>query len=219
MNKPKVVIFNMTARSGKDLAVKHLMKWYTEAKHLAFKDKLIEAAAAIVNVSVGEFLEDYDKQVKDCSDGNLHWARSIGMEDNVWWKDVPLYDIECASYSTRELLIHASENVMKPVFGKGVFGHAVASEITDNGLYFISDGGFDEEITPILEKAEVLIFKRDRLGNGWEGDSRGWLDKSFGDQIYVPDEIQEEEVYLDFVLHKVREWLRKGENTSPNVPL
>lgn len=175
----------MTPRSGKDLACNHLGEIYNNVEHLAFKDELIKAAASILGITVEKFLLGYDKQ----------------LSSGVWNKDVPMYSINGKIYSKRTILQYASENVMKPLLGQDAFGKAVARHITDpQKLYLISDGGFEEEVKPILKIADVLFLKRDRLANRWEGDSRGWIPEEVGGtHIWVPDSIGSEQDYLTFI--------------------
>ena len=197
--KPRVVVMNMTARSGKDTAVHHLLKIYNEAKHLTYKEKLIEATINFFRVSRERWDTRYDL--------------SANMPGGVttWIKDVPwegVLEVGDKTYSQRTALIHVSENVMKPVFGKQVFGDAVANHLEEGGLYLVSDSGFDEELIPVLAKADVLVLKRDRLNSNWVGDSRGWVTKELGGKhVWVPGGIQDEADYLTFVTDAVGDWL------------
>ncbi len=192
--KPKVIIFNMTPRSGKDIACEHLSKKYTNAIRLAFKDELIKVAASILGIHVGRFLQGYEGQT-----ASGHWL-----------KDVPMYAVNGNVYSKRTWLQHVSEVVIKPLVGNDVFGKAVSRHITDpEALYLISDGGFEEEVQAVMKVADVLILQRDRLNNNWEGDSRSWVNPSNAVIKHCPDAVQSEEEYLEWVDLTVNSWLNK----------
>lgn len=184
---PKVVIFNMTTSSGKDVAAEYLESLY-DSQRLAFKDKLIEFTQRFYNISS----EDWNKRYTSVNDGRR-------MKEEPWKR--------LGGLSQREALIHISENVIKPSLGEGFFGKDVAERLSYQKLNIISDGGFDEEANEIyLTGAEVLVIQRDRLGNGWGNDSRGWLYNPEWCRITfvtVPEGITEVEDYLDFVKQKV----------------
>ena len=80
--------------------------------------------------------------------------------------------------SPRGALIHVSEDIIKPTFGKEFFGWkaALGCVNTDSSLSVFSDGGFPEEIVPLAEVFEhVLIFHLHRDSFGFEGDSRNYV--------------------------------------------
>jgi len=191
----KVIIFNMTPRSGKDTAVDALHEKFGWTK-LSFKEKLIDAALAHYDISREEWDERYNK-----------WDEGVG-----WYKDLSWNRLGTGLrvFSQREALIHISETVMKPLFGEGIFGKAVADDIGFDGTYLISDGGFDAELHELIEfEHDILVIKRDRLGQGWEGDSRDWLDTDLPKttEVWVPEEIEEVDEYLEFVSDTVLGWL------------
>lgn len=199
--KPMVVVFNMTARSGKDEAVKYLMKDLRvfHPKHLAFKDKLVDTTVKVFGVDRAEWDARYSAKNPD----------TFAYE---WLKDQPWSKLQkpnqSGGFSQREALIHVSENIIKPVFGQGAFGEAVTEELEDGGLYFVSDGGFDEEQEALNQRAHVLYLKRDRLKTNWKGDSRGWISESVGGQhFWIPEEIEDLEEFLQEVRRIVTNWM------------
>lgn len=195
MIKPKVVIFNMTARSGKDTAVNHLLKQIKNAVHLSYKEKLIETTLRFFDVGMDEWNARYDEPF-----GTDGWMKDVPWEGRL--------EVAGKCYSQRGALIHISEDIIKPIIGMPAFGNAVASQITDpTKMYLISDGGFDEELVPVLKVADVLILQRDRLLTDWKDDSRGWLDHRLTTTRYCPDEIQEESEYLSWIEETIQTWL------------
>jgi hypothetical protein len=163
----RVVILNQTARSGKDVSAQHLLDKYgsEHVNVVSFKQKLIDATAKVLGISVEEFLQNYDSKAFDV----LGFYQSI-----EWYKDYPIYTIGDKKYSKRTALIHVSENVLKPLFGKGVFGEALKQDLQYGKVNIVSDGGFAEELEP-LNDCELLVLQRDRLETNWKGDSRGWV--------------------------------------------
>ena len=153
MSVKVVFISAKQVKSGKDLSANYLQSFFTDLGYNcevhAFKDKLIELAAAFVGESVEDFLEYYDSQVKDLPD----FKQSIAeWETEKWWKEVPLYRIEGSEVSKRELLIRISEEVIKPVLGKDFFGQATAKRVDNQDIIIYSDSGFAHEAIPVIEK-------------------------------------------------------------------
>lgn len=86
--------------------------------------------------------------------------------------------------SPRDMLIHASEEIIKPCHGKDFFGLAAAKHLSNEATFsfgrpfraVFSDGGFREEIAPLVEKFDsVLIVRLHREGYTFKGDSRSYL--------------------------------------------
>ena len=77
----------------------------------------------------------------------------------------------------RKALQYVSEEVMKPVWGQAYFGNLLAKTCENTGGDFvISDGGFPEEIEPLLEVFDtVYICRLWREGFSFEGDTRRYL--------------------------------------------
>lgn len=207
MSKPKVVLLNMCQRNGKDeLATELINRWGEDSvRRLSFKIPLIQITANVLGISVGEFLEGYDDKV---SDRPCVIERQIG-QGYVWWKDVPIYEINGRVYSKRTALIYVSEKVIKPSFGESVFGNILSSQLSKDKLNVFSDSGFDAEASPLYEVADVLVLKRDRLKSNWEGDSRGWLDPTLGGtHKWCPEEITELKDFFDWSEKQIVNWMR-----------
>lgn len=152
-----VVIFNAPPNAGKDKAAEFFEHEY-KATHLRFKTELYKEAAATSPFSLEQFIE-------------LCTSRHT--------KDTPMKEL--GGRSPRQHLIHRSEEEIKPVYGKDYFGKKLASQLPV-GLSVVSDGGFVEELLPVLEKADVVyVVRMSRDGCSFDGDSRN----------YIPDEVLE----------------------------
>lgn len=163
----KVVIFNGPPRSGKDLATEFCCEYFN-GTHASMKAPLLKLTADSLDVSVEEFLHNYDEE---CVDADREtW-------DCVWVKDLPMYLVNAELISKRQALIHVSENIIKPTFGDAAFGK-LAAETLPEGAVFFSDGGFPDEVQPIADKVgieNIMIVHIKREGYTFEGDSRDYV--------------------------------------------
>lgn len=155
-----IVILNGPAGCGKDTIADILHKEY-DFLHHAMKGSLIKAAAGVAGISEGKLLV---------------------LLNNRKAKEVPRVDL--AGFSPRQLLIHTSEQVVKPLFGKLVFGEREANrckQIISEGHCSIvySDGGFPEELEAMAQEfgeENILLVRLRRDGFTFEGDSRSYLE-------------------------------------------
>ena len=190
--KMKVVILNGPPNSGKDVGAEHLSKVF-EGYHKEFKGILFKATKA-----------------------------AFGLTDDVWGilykresKELPsTYLIHNGEYiSPRTAMINTSENVIKPLFGQDAFGKALANDLED-GINFVSDGGFASEVKPISDMVgpeNVLILRIRREGCTFQGDSRRELsynDVEKGITIEDVNNVGDLCEYLDKLESKVKDWLR-----------
>lgn len=155
-----IVILNGPPGCGKDTIAK-IMEVEYDFLHNSMKSSLIKAAAGIAGISEGQL---------------LLWLNSRET------KEVPRVDL--AGLSPRKLLIHASEQVVKPLFGKKVFGEREAKKCNQaiaEGHWSIvySDGGFPEELEAMsqwLGEENILLVRLRRDGYTFAGDSRNYLE-------------------------------------------
>lgn len=146
------VIMNGPPRSGKDHAAKFLCNKYGW-NHLEFKHQLFVETCERFGVSLSWFMEDYDTN-----------------------KDEPQAELE--GMSKRQALIDTSENHIKLTKGKDYFGVCASNKLVE-GVNVFSDGGFVEELQPIVEKSDnVIIVQIYRPGCSFDNDSRQYLDES-----------------------------------------
>ena len=179
----KTIILNAPPAAGKDTIADALCE-ATGANHAEMKVHLYTVASVLFNIDLVRFkamCKDRDRKEKQshlfllpidkynqlCRITNKNPVRGVSPKS--------LHAI-----SPREALIYTSELVVKPAFGRDYFGKIANDNIQVCGAVF-SDGGFDEEINPILGgQADVFIIKFERDGCNWDGDSRGWLSKRNG---------------------------------------
>ena len=176
----KVVILNAPPNSGKDYFVEQLkekgihevggMSW----SHKELKRPLVELVKNLYSLS--------DNDVEHLSSRENKEKPSSLLNGKSW----------------REAMIFVSEEVVKPALGKDIFGKVAASNLSV-GINIFTDGGFEEEIAPIVEEVgedNIIIVKIHKDGCSFEGDSRDWIDiegvKSFdvtnyGDESFVKD--------------------------------
>jgi len=149
-----IVLFNGPPQSGKDAAADYFKAkgW----KHLSFKYQLYKETAKYFGVDYEWFMERYDD-------------RSV--------KEVPHMDL--GHMSCREAMIYVSEEIVKPKRGLDYFGNQVANEIDLNKNYAISDGGFVDELIPIINKIgdnNFVLVQLTRDGCDYSTDSRRYFD-------------------------------------------
>jgi hypothetical protein len=156
-----IVICNGPPGSGKDESAAYFAR--RGFTHLSFKDVLFEETISFFGVDKEWFMDGYnDRSVKE--------RKEELLED----------------MSRREAMIYVSEVITKPAFGKDVFGVAVASKIEDGVDYAISDGGFEEELVPLINRVRaenILLVQLTRNGCDYSSDSRryfnGRLEKEY----------------------------------------
>ena len=87
---------------------------------------------------------------------------------------------EQCQITLRQLYIHISENLMKPLFGPEIFGKLAVKYITQNDSKYvaISDCGFKSELEPLLKTFDLedfILIKLYRNGKSYVNDSRNYI--------------------------------------------
>ena len=158
-----VIIFNGPPGTGKDEACLFFkQRGFT---HLSFKYHLFRATTEFYDVSLAWFMEGYDD-------------RSI--------KERPEHRLD--GFSRRQALIFVSEEVIKPRYGKDYFGAMAAKEMELDGNYCFSDGGFMEELIPIINTIEaenISIVQLTREGCDFSSDSRRYFDGNLTEEYVL----------------------------------
>lgn len=148
-----IIIFNGPPGSGKDEAANYFKR--CGFKHLSFKHVLFKETIAFFGVDKDWFMAGYnDRSVKEKPEEFLD-----GM-------------------SRREAMIYVSEDITKPAFGSDVFGVYVADEVEDDKNYAISDGGFEEELAPLINRVgadNIVLVQLARDGCDYSSDSRRYF--------------------------------------------
>lgn len=167
-----VVIFNGPPGTGKDEAC--LFFQNLGYKHLSFKEELFKETFKFFGVSKDWFMKDYEN-------------RSIKE------KPVPQLKINDNMLSRRDALIYVSEQHIKPKHGKDYFGQQLSKYITADGLFCISDGGFQEELSPIINKfgaESITIIQLTREGCDFSSDSRRYFNGNLIQEFILGKETQ-----------------------------
>jgi hypothetical protein len=149
-----IVIFNGPPASGKDEAAR-IFKEKFGFSNLSFKYQLFKETFEHFEVNKRWFMEGYnDREQKEKKEFALN------------------------NMSRREAMIHVSENIIKPKKGLDYFGQSVANEIFEGNNYALADGGFVEELEPIVQKVgkeNVVIVQLTREGHDYSTDSRRYF--------------------------------------------
>lgn len=154
----QILILNGPPGCGKDALASHIAENVKTAKHLMFKESLYKLALDAAGLQ-SHYTELFtDRQLKE----------SVATS--------PFY-VAGQKVSPRQWLIHISENLIKPNFGKSFFGDRAASVIAASNakLFVFSDGGFKEEVLPLIDVGHVTIIQIKRPNCSFNGDSRNWL--------------------------------------------
>lgn len=147
-----IIVCNGPPGSGKDLACEILKK--EGFVHVEFKKVLFEQTIKHYNVDKDWFFDGYTRERKEIPEASLDGK------------------------SRRDALIYVSEEIMKPKYGKGVFGKFTADVLTDGVDYCISDSGFVEELEEIINKfgnETIKIIRLYRNGCDFKKDSRRYI--------------------------------------------
>ena len=165
----QIIILNGPPRIGKDTLRNKMTDWYRErsitVNRASFKESLIKLTCDFYNVDIEWFVALYE-----CVNGA-----------GEYWKDSP--NKVFGGKSPRQALIHVSENVIKPTFGKGTFGTLLGQSLKD-GITIIADGGFTEEVYGLWEAIdykscrnmdEIIIVKLVEQGFTFDNDSRSYI--------------------------------------------
>ena len=155
-----IVIFNGPPGTGKDIACLYFKK--LGYNHLSFKDELFKETFKFFDVSKEWFMEGYND-------------RSI--------KELPVQElrVDGKALSRRDAMIYVSEKYIKPKYGKEFFGAKLAEQIKYDCFYCVSDGGFEEELTPVINKIgadNVILVQLTRDGCDFSSDSRKYFNGS-----------------------------------------
>lgn len=147
-----ILICNGAPGSGKDAICEYLKT--KNFKHIEFKEQLFIDTINEFNVDEKWFFEGYTREQKDIPEERL------------------------GGKSRRTALIHTSENVYKKKYGNDYYGRQAANKMKPYGSYCISDGGFIEELSHIINKFgkdDILMIRLYRTGSSFEGDSRKYI--------------------------------------------
>jgi hypothetical protein len=152
-----IVIFNGPPGSGKDESCLYFEN--LGYKHLSFKKELFKETINFFGVSEEWFMKDYN---------------------NRFTKELPVSQLKIngSELSRRDAMIYVSEQFIKPKYGKEFFGLKLAEQIQPVASYCVSDGGFEEELIPIINKVgadRIILIQLTRDGCDFSSDSRKYI--------------------------------------------
>lgn len=188
MTNKTIVIFNAPIGAGKDVSADYLHEYFQSGQRLSFKEALYEDTAEYFDLDVSDLIDYHsDRSLKEIPNEMFpkHKKHSlkqyffallfvIGAVFNI------RYLMSLGYYSSREALIHVSEDVMKPKYGQDYYGRKFLEKVEHSSerYSFASDGGFFRELTPLLDNGyNVHVVKLERSGATFEGDSRTLLNE------------------------------------------
>ena len=152
----KIIILNGPAGVGKDTIGNELAENYG-CTLVRFKRPMFEIASSILGKEAfSKFINAYyDRNQKDRPQSFL------------------------GGKTCREFMIWISESMVKPLFGNKHFGNLMREHILSCGegvTYVCTDGGFPEEIIPLVEGGhDVTVVRLFMDGKTFAGDSRDYI--------------------------------------------
>lgn len=152
-------ILNGPAGIGKDTLAN-----MTGLHRLEFKTGLYQSAGKLFDIE-----PDHLRSLNESRDTK---------EVKVWEWRIPGTSLPIGGMSPREVLIHTSEFVVKPLLGRNYFGQLAAKAALSVGAQWcvFSDGGFKEEAEALINAGiKPVIIRLHCEGMTFEGDSRGYL--------------------------------------------
>ncbi|MGL5013791.1 MAG: hypothetical protein ACRC6V_05795 [Bacteroidales bacterium] len=157
----KIFILNAPPQTGKDTIADIVIK-ECGAHTSSFKYPMYNLFIHTTGMSASEFFDKYDTK---------------------GWKDSPQEILN--SKKPRELMIHISENFVKPFFGEDYYGKWVADYIKfaefdaeTEYTWIIPDGGFQAEYD-VMKRTfgdRMVLLSLEREGHRYfKDDSRNWI--------------------------------------------
>lgn len=135
------------------------------------KDTLGKLMAEQANLTIRSFKQPmFD--IVEATLGESGFSKFMELYDNRLTKEqgTPLL----GGLSPREFMIEISEKWIKPRFGKDYFGCRFVADLPVTGVV-ATDGGFPDEVRPMLDVTQVVIVRLHRDGYGFAGDSRRFI--------------------------------------------
>lgn len=244
MSNKTIVIFNAPIGAGKDVSADYLHEYFQSGQRLSFKEALYEDTAEYFDTDVNDLIEYHlDRNLKEIPSLMFpkHGRNSLlQMLYSIWYVIGTLinnrYLMSLGYYSSREALIHVSEDIMKPKYGQDYYGRKFLEKVEHSSerYSFASDGGFKNEVLPLLDAGyQVVVAQLERSGATFEGDSRTLLNeddfKAYSNIKFTTisnngslDELYENirEFAFDLVLNTTKEfygWVEYGGNNTEEI--
>lgn len=193
-----IIVINAPPRSGKDEICKLLVKESPNVAHEEVKELLFQIAVSSAGITRPLWDALYTREYKE--------------------KPTPYLQINGVQCSPREWMIHCSETIVKPHFGKSAFGRAAVERLKNNyasdEIIIYSDGGFAEELAELSDYAygtggEFFLARVHREGCDWGNDSRTWLSLADNGIFGHERDFENQEGLLHVCAEEIFEWARK----------
>ena len=169
-----IILFNGPPRAGKDLSADFFKE--KGFKHLSFKYQLYKETVKYFNVDYHWFMDGYNnREIKEMPTSLL------------------------GGFSRREAMIYVSEKKIKPRHGLDYFGKQVADEIDLTEDYCISDGGFVDELIPVINKIgsdNFVLVQLTRDGCDYSTDSRRYFNGNVIEEHVIRNSTRIERQYI-----------------------
>lgn len=206
----RIILLNGPPSSGKDTAARVLVEEIRrhspngayDYKFLRMSHPIKRAFAGLVDRPIDEW-------------GNVEEWEGI--------KDLPSELLEGTSY--RQWQINFSEKLMKPTYGKDIFGRIFCETLYPlyneqwDGDVIVPDCGFQVEsdcVVNLLPGVDVLLMKLKRAGTNFDKDSRGYVEITghYSCTVYNDGSLDQ---LRTKVLNIYRGW-NGTTKTGPNIP-
>ena len=186
MSDKTIVIFNAPIGAGKDVSADFMLSYFNTGLKASFKDALYVDTAKHFNIAVSDLIDHHnDRSLKEIPSEMFNKYEKHSLKQYalaLLYVVGALFNtrslMSLGYYSSREALIHVSENIVKPKQGNDFYGRKLVERIeaSSERYVFTPDGGFLDEVTPLLEAGyEVYIVQLERDGATFENDSRKLL--------------------------------------------
>lgn len=183
-----VVVFNAPPNSGKDVSADYLHEYFQSGQRLSFKEALYEDTADYFGIDVKDLTEYHsDRSLKEIPSEMFPKFKKHSLKQYFFALLFVIgavfnirYLMSLGYYSSREALIHVSEDIMKPKYGQDYYGRKFLEKVESSPerYSFAADGGFADEVLPLLDAGyQVVVAQLERSGATFEGDSRTLLNE------------------------------------------
>ena len=181
-----IVIFNAPPCAGKDVSADYMHSYFQSGQRLSFKEALYEDTAKYFDIDVNDLIEYHlDRNLKETPSEMFYKYDKHSLKQYLFALLFVIgavfnirYLMSLGYYSSREALIHVSEDIIKPKYGQDYYGRKFLEKVEHNSerYSFASDGGFKDEVLPLLNAGyNVYIVHLERLGATFDNDSRTLL--------------------------------------------
>lgn len=188
MTDKTVVIFNAAPNSGKDVSADYLHEYFQSGQRLSFKEALYEDTAEYFGIDVKDLVKYHsNRELKEVPSSMFPKYKKHPLKQYFFALLFVIgavfnnrYLMSLGYYSSREALIHVSEDVRKPKYGQDYYGRKFLEKVerSSERYIFAGDGGFRFEILPLLDAGyQVVVAQLERSGATFEGDSRTLLNE------------------------------------------